>query len=715
MTSTKKRIVQWGDCDIIMMSKSKWPSFVDAICHLLITIVMSRPAKQAKLTSFFKSQSEVNSPQASSSSDIAECDEQQTSTSRVVVESEQYAIEQSHHLMGKVDIGDFVSGSPITDEEKMNCLSNTWEPSTSYKFPRVERTVKGKVRYLSFQRKWLTDFKWLAYSPSKCGGFCKSCVLFAPESVRGAQLQVLVKKPMKNYKDAINILSQHASKAYHKLAHSQAENFVSVQKSSTGNVIEQMSHHRAKQAKQNRKVMASLLSVIKLCGRQMLSLRGHRDYGRIEDPTNEPSENEGNFRALIRFRIDSGDEDLKRYVMNLPVNAMYTSPGIQNQMIELCEENIRTEIVERATRSGYFSVLADETTDASNAEQFSISIRYVHVAAGAHEMREDFLGFVEAKSLTGEYLANLLLETLSSWGLDLDQMRGQGYDGAANMSGRFRGVQAKIKEKYPKALFTHCHSHCLNLVVGEACQLPALGKTIRTIKEVIVFISSSPKRMLCLTNAISALLPKEKRTRLKALCETRWVQRHESIALFHQMYSPILHALADVEASGDSISSDKADGFLRKLRTMEFVTNLAIMANTLSVTYNLSVALQCKTIDLIECAKMVNEVKRCLQGRLDNADEIFGDIFNGVKSTLEREAIPIELGTRRSAIPREQLQSSMLNNNYKPFVSSTITHLDERFGQTFQRAIKCACIIPLHMRQSKFPFINMNVIANLLT
>lgn len=40
-----------------------------------------------------------------------------------------------------------------------------------------------------------------------------------------------------------------------------------------------------------------------LCGRQKISIRGHRDYGSLE--LNEPTENDGNFRVILRFYINA--------------------------------------------------------------------------------------------------------------------------------------------------------------------------------------------------------------------------------------------------------------------------------------------------------------------------------------------------------------------------------------------------------------------------
>ena len=86
-------------------------------------------------------------------------------------------------------------------------------------------------------------------------------------------------------------------------------------------------------------------------------------------------------------------------------------------------------------------------------------------------MREDFIGFVECdEGITGSDLGTKILGTLQGYGLDLHKLRGQAYDGAANMSGATRGVAALIREEYPLALYLHCASHCLNLPVVKSLQ-----------------------------------------------------------------------------------------------------------------------------------------------------------------------------------------------------------------------------------------------------
>ena len=61
-------------------------------------------------------------------------------------------------------------------------------------------------------------------------------------------------------------------------------------------------------------------------------------------------------------------------------------------------------------------------------------------------------------------------------------MRGQGYDGASNMNRKYRGIQARVKELYPLAMYTHCCKHVLNLVISTSSQLPVIRNAMATIR-----------------------------------------------------------------------------------------------------------------------------------------------------------------------------------------------------------------------------------------
>jgi len=64
-------------------------------------------------------------------------------------------------------------------------------------------------------------------------------------------------------------------------------------------------------------------------------------------------------------------------------------------------------------------------------------------------VHEEFLCYVPISSTTGKDLASTILTQLSELGLNLEHICGQDYDGARNMSVKYRGVQARVKELYP--------------------------------------------------------------------------------------------------------------------------------------------------------------------------------------------------------------------------------------------------------------------------
>jgi len=100
---------------------------------------------------------------------------------------------------------------------------------------------------------------------------------------------------------------------------------------------------------------------------------------------------------------------------------------------------------------------------------------------------EDFLEFVSIYDATGVSLASTILQTLRKNDLDLRYLHGQGYDGAAAMSGEFRGVQAIVREEQPKALYVHCSAYTLNLELCHSCSVQFVCNCIGTVSSAVSF------------------------------------------------------------------------------------------------------------------------------------------------------------------------------------------------------------------------------------
>ena len=105
------------------------------------------------------------------------------------------------------DIGDVASGviqsTSLSAQEKACFMENHFVPGKKYEFATQILPKEGgiKQKVLNFQNSWLEQHKWLVYSPSQQGGFCKYCVLF-PLTTSQIKTGVLVSIPIKKFDKA---------------------------------------------------------------------------------------------------------------------------------------------------------------------------------------------------------------------------------------------------------------------------------------------------------------------------------------------------------------------------------------------------------------------------------------------------------------------------------------------------------------------------------
>ena len=116
----------------------------------------------------------------------------------------------------------------------------------------------------------------------------------------------------------------------------------------------------------------------------------------------------------------------------------------------------------------FYFVLADEVTS-HNVEHLHICVRFVDIY---FNIREELVALLKLARVRAVDIADAITETLTNLGLSLDGLRGQGYDGASTMSGAKYGVQARIREKQRKSIYTHCAGHSFNLAVLSSCSIP---------------------------------------------------------------------------------------------------------------------------------------------------------------------------------------------------------------------------------------------------
>lgn len=567
-----------------------------------------------------------------------------------------------------------------------------WIPEQNYKYPTNNK------RNLKFQHHWLYKWTWIAYSKMFDGVLCKYCVIFNEhEGGSGSQkLGKFVLTPFSNWKHAIEEFNKHDNNKYHKMTLLKFDCLMSVSNKTTDSILIQLDKKLKSEIEQNRAKLKPIIETVMFCGRQGLPLRGHRDSGPI-NCDNPPVENDGNFRSLLRFKVMSGDINLAEHLKTAQGNASYTSADIQNQILTSCSNLILKQIISKVNAAKCFTVLADETADISGIEQFSLCVRYFEFSS--MQMREDFLTFVPVTDVIGMGLANTLLNTLDKLGIDLKYLRGQGFDGAATMSGCFNGVQSHVTKKYPLAHYIHCTSHCLNLAISDTCNIQSIRNCTGTIQKVCVFFKY-PKRQNVMLDSIKRVCPESQITKLKLLCPTRWVDRHDSIITFMELFDAVIDGLSIISTWPDRESSSGAYQLLCAIKQPEFILATHLLAKVFSISLPLSKLLQMQNIDLIEAMSLADNVSDVLKNIRNNADEDFKKLFLKVKEKCMSLDIEITL-PRLTNIQKNRfnVKTTCSNEYYKislfiPFLDNFISQLHDRFIEHKSLITNFCCLLP---------------------
>ncbi|XP_071429478.1 52 kDa repressor of the inhibitor of the protein kinase isoform X3 [Pithys albifrons albifrons] len=119
--------------------------------------------------------------------------------------------------------------------------------------------------------------------------------------------------------------------------------------------------------RENKDYLKSLFEVLILMGKQNIPLDGHTV---AELPKGVFASD--NFQALLEYRINGGDEVLRKRFEMTAVNLEYCSKTQQKQMLEVCESCVREETLREVRDSHFFSIVTDEVVDIAGEEHLPV-------------------------------------------------------------------------------------------------------------------------------------------------------------------------------------------------------------------------------------------------------------------------------------------------------------------------------------------------------
>ncbi|KAK7909674.1 hypothetical protein WMY93_014358 [Mugilogobius chulae] len=336
-----------------------------------------------------------------------------------------------------------------------------------------------------------------------------------------------------------------------------------------------------------------------------------------------------------------------------------------NDLIEAVCDVIRNDIQNEIDAAQFIAIEVDETTDVTNKAQISVILRYVFNA----EVKEAFMGFDDVSddrraAAISEYILRVLEKHKC-----VEKLVAQTYDGAAVMASELNGVQAKIKEKVPEAIFTHCYAHKLNLVLLHSAKcIPECKVFFKTVEGLGAFFSKSTKRTHLMDNVIKQRLPRAAATRWSS--NSRLLQ---TISLYYSDLRELFHIINEHPENWDNDTLMMATGFDRWLSKASTCFFIMAYEGIFHQTDALFRVLQNKVMDIGFCCEKIRET-------LQTVEHIRQD-FDGFYERFEQKCAGLGLtdNARGNQSQRDERKRMFYNilDNVSVQMKARFDHFDE--------------------------------------
>lgn len=508
---------------------------------------------------------------------------------------------------------------------------------------------------------------WLIYSQKKQAIFCFPCILFNSSQPSNPQMSSSshssLINPARGFNDWRHLnprIPDHEKSAFHR------ENYIkwktmeqNLRSKSAIDASLQMAINKEKE--KWRHTLKVHIDIIMFCAENNLALRGSNE--KIGKPGS------GIFLSAVNM-IAKYNPELRAHIDNHKKGSpFYFSPLIQNELIEIMGTAVKTEIIKEVKIAKYFSILFDCTPDVSHQEQMSQILRYVNVCNGKVSIEERFIDFIHSHEKTGDGLANEILQKLKSDGLDIANVRGQGYDNGANMSGKYNGVQAKIQQMNTHARFVPCAAHSLNLAGVNAANVTSdMVMFFGIVQKLFTFFSGSTIRWEVLMKNINISL--------KCHADTRWSSKAKAVNALYAQFPQVVTAL-NVLISGSFNAETIATAKLLLISIdFKLVCTLHVWARILTVIDRINRSLQLKNITVDSGAKMIHGLTKQIQ---NFRDENFENVFHEAQKISEKIGIECDFVDKKRRAKKQDISDNMTpKENFKikifEVMDTLITH-----------------------------------------
>ena len=435
-----------------------------------------------------------------------------------------------------------------------------------------------------FNPAWYKRYPWLSYNCETKTACCYPCQKYLNAH----------DFTFDNWKK-IERLTKHHKSENHQTAMAKWIDSRANKKKNTS-ILSKLQESHKQYVKENRDYFKVIIECLMFTAQQNIAQRGHDEQR--DSLSNSSDVNRGNFLELIHLRCKDIAWLKDKLESQLQKHAQWTSPVIQNELLQIIADLIRERITNDVRTSGWYGIILDETSDISRSEQVSLCLSF----ALNGTKKEAFIGFYSTKSTEGEVLYELVKSAITELNLDLKNIVGKAFDGAANMNGVHKGLSTRMEECSPLGIYVHCYGHVLNLALQDTMtQIEPLRNALGTIQALYNFLEASPKRHALFSD--TEVQGEDLKLTLKSLSTTRWSCRWEAAKAVHGQMERIVKALLTLSSDKDPKTYSESRALLTAICDLEFVFGLCVLKVILSNTNSLCRYLQGKTVDVISARR----------------------------------------------------------------------------------------------------------------
>lgn len=458
--------------------------------------------------------------------------------------------------------------------------------------------------------------------------------------------------------------------------------------------------------KENKEFLRSLFDVLVLMGRQNIPLHGHSE----KEPKSK-SFTPSNFQALLEYRINAGDEVLRKRFETSAVNLEYCSSTQLQQVLDVSEKCICEDLLAEVRDARFFSLVMDNLVEVSGEKHLPLLIRFVDQT---NSVREEFLGFHRFEGDVEAIAQNLCTEMSEKYGLSMEQCRGQAYFSTGVYAFKVKAVAIRLSEQYPLAVFTPCSPHSLNICLANSMNFTSVQLVMSTLKKIDGFFSKSPLLQNQLENAISIYYQgnEEKGAALKETCHTNWTEQHDAFELAVDLLESLLLCMDSVHDNEEFKWSDdiahNAFVISEALSDFEFVMALVVLKNTLSFSRAFGKNLQGQTSEVFFAASSLTAVLHSVNEVLENIEVYHEFWFEEAVNLAAALEIPVKIPRlffrKQRPDATEEIQPEVYYKVHLtfPVVSHVLKELSDFFSENHLKALTSLSLVPAIMGQLKF-------------